>query len=362
MISIVLGTRPEIIKMSPVIRLCVEQELEYQLIHTGQHYSINMDKVFFDELHLPQPDSSLDVGTESSLQGHQTGLMLQGIEEVLMRTKPDVVLVQGDTNSVLAGALAACKLQIKVGHVEAGLRSYDRNMPEEHNRVMTDHISDYLFCPTKEAALNCRKEGIPEEFIHVTGNTIVDAVQQNLKISEKESNIMKTLDLEENGFILMTAHRQENVDDKTRFSNIIKACSLINERIIYPIHPRARKMFNEFGLQASDNLKLIEPLGYLDFLKLENNARLIMTDSGGLQEEACILGTPCLTLRENTERPETVEVGANKVVGFEPENISAEVKDIPEDKREYENPFGDGKASERIIDITTEPKDQVVDL
>lgn len=355
MITVILGTRPEIIKMSPVIRSLKKKRRKFEVIHTGQHYSINMDRVFFEDLKLPQPDHSLDVGTKTSKQGHQTGLMLEGIEKILIKSKSKVVLVQGDTNTVLAGALAACKLHIKVGHIEAGLRSYDRFMPEEHNRVMTDHISDYLFCPTKEAAQNCKKEGIGSDLIHITGNTIVDAVDQNLKISEERKNVLDDLDLEINGYILMTAHRQENVDDQKRFTNIFEAVKSIDYPIIYPIHPRAKKMAKKFGLlkKIPKHLHLVEPVGYLDFLQLESNAKLVLTDSGGLQEEACILGVPCLTLRENTERPETIKVGANKLVGWKIEEI---IKSVNEElsntkKKKFKNPFGDGKAGEKIIQI-----------
>lgn len=358
MIFVVVGTRPEIIKMSPIIRYCQKEKVPYKMIHTGQHYSINMDRIFFDELALPHPEYALDVGQQSSYQGKQTGLMIAGIEEILLNDKPDIVLVQGDTNSVLAGALAASKLHIRIGHVEAGLRSYDRMMPEETNRVITDHISDHLFCPTDDSAENCRKEGIEEKHLHITGNTIVDAAYQNLEISQKNSNILEELGLQENGFILVTSHRAENVDHKERFTNIMSAFQEMDLPVIYPIHPRARKMAENFGILPEDdmNLRIIEPIGYLDFLKLEKTARLILTDSGGLQEEGCILKTPCLTLRENTERPETITAGANRLVGWKKEDILNAYKEemASEKKKEFGNPFGDGTSAEKIVRISTE--------
>ncbi len=355
MICLILGTRPEIIKMSPIIRLCQKEQIPFQLIHTGQHYSINMDQVFFEELHLPQPHHALDVGTKASKQGHQTGMMVEGIERILLGMRPEVVLVQGDTNSVLAGALAASKIHIKVGHVEAGLRSYDRQMPEEVNRILCDHVSDYLFCPTDGSAKNVRKEGIVEEKIHITGNTIVDAVTANSIISDQESIILHEMALESGSFILLTAHRAENVDNESRFTSILDAIKKIDYPIIYPIHPRAKKMAEEFGLldQIPETLRIVDPIGYMDFLQLQKNARLMLTDSGGIQEEACILGVPCLTLRENTERPETVSVGANELIGWKTDKILNKVENALQSRKDsgFSNPFGDGKASEKILQI-----------
>lgn len=305
MISIVLGTRPEIIKMSPVIRECEEKGLDYFILHTGQHYSYEMDRVFFDELELPQPKYNLDVG--SGTHAEQTGRIMIGVEKVLMKERPDIVLVQGDTNTTLSGALAAAKLQIKVGHVEAGLRSFDRRMPEEINRVLTDHISDYLFAPTEKARQNLLREGLDGSRIYVTGNTIVDAVYQNLEIAKKKVNVLKDLGLKSEGYFLVTAHRQENVDVKERLKGILKGLELIHQEfsmpVVFPIHPRTRRRIEEFGLSL-DGIEVINPLGFLEFLQLEANARLVLTDSGGVQEETCILKVPCVTLRDNTERPE----------------------------------------------------------
>lgn len=267
-ISIILGTRPEIIKMSPVIRECEKRKINYFILHTGQHYSYNMDKIFFKELELPGAKYNLNVG--SGTHAEKTGKMLIGIEKVLLMEKPDVVLVQGDTDTVLAGALAASKLNIKIGHIEAGLRSYDKNMPEEINRVLTDHISDYLFAPTEKAKDNLLREGIDLDKIFVTGNTIVDGIYQNLEIAKLKSKILNELDLKEREYFLVTTHRKENVDNKNRLEGILKGLELISKEydfdIVFPIHPRTSKRIKEFGLKVNDSIKVIEPLGYLDFL------------------------------------------------------------------------------------------------
>ncbi|HEX7628316.1 MAG TPA: UDP-N-acetylglucosamine 2-epimerase (non-hydrolyzing), partial [Candidatus Methanoperedens sp.] len=343
--------RPEVIKMSPVIRECQRQGMDYFILHTGQHYSYNMDKVFFEQLGLPEAKYNLDAG--SGMHGEQTGKMLAGIEKVLMKEKPDVVLVQGDTNTVLAGALAASKLHIKVGHVEAGLRSFDRRMPEEINRVMADHCSDYLFAPTERSKKLLLKEGIEGEKIFVTGNTIVDAVFQNLKLAKND--VLKENGLNEKEYILVTAHREENVDDPERFREMLKGINMVSKELdipaIYPIHPRSRKMMEKFGFNLNDSIKLIEPLDYLNFLKIEAGARLVLTDSGGVQEESCILGVPCVTLRDNTERPETVEVGSNVLVGIESENIVEGARKMLVKDKSWKNPFGEGNAAKRIARI-----------
>ncbi len=355
-ISIVLGTRPEIVKCSPIVRECVKRHVDFFILHTGQHYSYGMDKVFFEQLELPGAKYNLDVG--SSSHGKQTGDMLIGIEKVLQKESPDVVLVQGDTNTVLAGALAAAKLGIKVGHVEAGLRSYDRQMPEEINRVLTDHCSDYLFAPTERSKETLLHEGIAQKKIHVVGNTVVDAVCQNLEISKSNTKIHSTLNLEPNKYAVATAHRQENVDDKTRFAGIITGLQRVRNEvglsIVYPIHPRAKKHLERFGLNTK-GLTLVEPLDYLAFLQLESKARLVLTDSGGVQEETCILGVPCVTLRDNTERPETLDAGSNMLAGADPDRIVEAARTSLTKKKTWQNPFGDGKSSQRIIDILVSP-------
>jgi len=284
----------------------------------------------------------------------QTGRMLIGIEDVLKRERPDVALVQGDTNTALAGALAAVKLQISVGHVEAGLRSYDRSMPEEINRLLADHCSDLLFAPTVKAKQILLGEGIPESRVYVTGNTVVDALYRNLRLAEKRSEVLNSLGLEKRKFFLVTVHRQENVDDKERFSKILEGLKLVHERfgfpIVYPVHPRAAKRMREFNLKPK-GIRLIDPLDYLSFLLLESCARLVLTDSGGVQEETCILRVPCVTLRYNTERPETLEIGSNILAGAEPNVIVEKTEFMLKRRHDWPNPFGDGKAGIRITKI-----------
>lgn len=352
MIAIILGTRPEIIKMSPIIRACEAQGEDYFTLHTGQHYSYELDRAFFEDLELPKPKYNLDVG--SGTHAAQTGKIMTGIEKVLLGEKPRVILIQGDTNTVLAGALAASKLHIKVGHVEAGLRSFDRQMPEEINRIVADHISDVLFPPTETAKKNLMDEGIPSEKIFVTGNTIVDAVEQNLEIAQRKGDFLQDLALTSKDFFLVTAHRAENVDNMERLEGILQGLKAIQDEfslpIVFPMHPRTAKMIQAFGLSL-DGIRVTKPLGYLNFLQLEANARLVLTDSGGLQEESCILGVPCVTLRDNTERPETVEVGANVLAGTEPDVMLSCARKMLAQGTSWANPFGDGKAGERIVQM-----------
>jgi len=351
-ICIILGTRPEIIKISPIIRYLEKENKDYFIIHTNQHYDKNMDFLFFKDLDLPKQKYNLNVGSAS--HGKQTGLMLEKIEEILIKENPSLVLVEGDTNTVLAGALAASKLGIKIGHVEAGLRSYDRTMPEEINRILTDHLSDYLFCPTEIQKKNLIKEGIDENKIFITGNTIVDAVFQNQEIAKNKSDIINKLKLE--NYFLVTAHRPANVDDKENLNKLFELLEAVhnkyNHKIIYPIHPRTLNNLKKFNI-TNNNINLIEPLGYIDFLVLMKNSKLILTDSGGIQEEACILNIPCLTLRENTERPETINVGANILIGLEKEKALIEADNMlkKKKKKNWENPFGDGTAAQKIINI-----------
>ena len=349
-----LGTRPEIIKFSPIIRECTRVGLEFSIIHTGQHYSHNMDKVFFEQLRLPNADCNLKVG--SGTHAEQTGKMLIGIERVLLKQKPQIVLVEGDTNTVLAGALAAAKLGIKVGHVEAGLRSYDRQMPEETNRTLADHCSDLLFAPTAKARDTLLNERIPKQKIFVTGNTIVDAVKHNIKIANEKgkTRIQKKLDLKPRTYFAVTIHRQENVDNPQRLHGIVEGLEKVQKDtgypIVYPIHPRTKKNLKKLCLQFN-KISTIDPLDYLSFLRLESNARLVLTDSGGVQEEACTLNVPCVTLRDNTERPETLEVGSNILAGTNPDKIVKCTRVMLEKKQRWKNPFGDGKAGERIVKI-----------
>jgi UDP-N-acetylglucosamine 2-epimerase (non-hydrolysing) len=350
----VLGTRPEIIKLAPVIRECDRRELPYSVIHTGQHYSESLDTVFFEQLELPTPEYNLAVG--SSSHGKQTGEMLIGIEEILLDEQPETVLVQGDTNSVLAGGLATSKLDITLGHVEAGLRSFDRTMPEETNRVAVDHVGDLLFAPTEQSKAHLLEEGIPPERVCVTGNTVVDAVEENASLAADKSTVLRELGLSPDGFVLMTAHRAENVDDRERFENLLCGAGSVSESldmpVVYPVHPRAREMLDTFELTVPSGVRLVDSQAYLDFLRLQSAAALILTDSGGVQEEACVLGTPCVTLRESTERPETVDVGANTLAGTTPETILEAAHTMVDKSTNWHNPLGDGTASNRIVEHT----------
>ncbi|WP_321505819.1 non-hydrolyzing UDP-N-acetylglucosamine 2-epimerase [uncultured Methanoregula sp.] len=361
MFAIILGTRPEIIKMSPIIRSCERESLDYFVLHTGQHYSYEMDRVFFEELGLPAPDFNLDVGSKSHAE--QTGAIMTGVERVLLDKKPDVVLVQGDTNTVLAGTLAASKCYVRgkspvdVAHVEAGLRSFDRTMPEEVNRIVADHLSRYLFAPTEQAREHLIHEGIPDDKIHVTGNTIVDAVFENLVLSKTRADTVKDLGLTPEGYLLVTLHRQENVDNKKRLIGILNGLTCIHEEtgmpLVFPVHPRTEKMIASFQLNLK-GFQMIKPVGFLEFLQLESNARLALTDSGGVQEETCILKVPCVTIRDSTERPETVTVGANIVAGFNPGSIIKAADEMMRKPRSWENPFGDGNAGNRIIQVLSQ--------
>ena len=350
-ISIVLGTRPEIIKMSSIINECEKLTLDYFILHTGQHYSYDMDRTFFQQLGLPEAKYNLGIGSGS--HGEQTGKILMGVETTLQEEKPGVVLVEGDTNTVLAGALAASKLDIKVGHVEAGLRSFDKKMPEETNRILTDHCSDFLFAPTPRARQNLVKEGIDQEMIFITGNTVVDAVHLYAELL-KDTHFIDQLDLRYKDYFLVTIHRQENVDNREKFTRILHGLEKVEKEfhlpLIYPLHPRSRKKMREFKIEPRA-VKLIGPVDFLSFLRLEAGAKLVLTDSGGVQEETCILGVPCVTLRNNTERPETLDVGSNVLAGTDPLKILQSVKLMINKKPDWGNPFGDGTSGKRIVKI-----------
>ena len=362
-IAVVLGTRPEIIKMAPIIDEIVNRDIELCLIHTGQHYDKEMSDNFFRDLEIPSPDYNIHVGSGS--HGKQTGLMMKGIEEVLMDEKPDIVLVQGDTNAVLAGALVASKLHIAVGHVEAGLRSFDMTMPEEINRRACDIVSTMYFIPTEESAINLLAEGFSRKNLFITGNTVVDACFRHLEIARKrgfEEKSLADLDIDNMDNILtLTMHRAENVDDKSRVTNIIGALKELNQmNIIFPIHPRTKNTLQNFGLfdelNNLNHVHIIKPLGYLDFLQLTAKSSLILTDSGGLQEEAITLDVPALTLRYNTERPETVTAGGNILVGSDKDVILENANKILNDEefaekmRNAPNPYGQGNSAEKTVD------------
>lgn len=353
-IGIVVGTRPEIIKMAPVVRACIAKRVPYLLLHTGQHYSFEMDGVFFQELGLPQPHHNLEVGSGSPV--YQLGTMLLGVETLLREEKPDVMLVEGDTNSVLAMALASQKLGIPVGHVEAGLRSYDRGMPEEINRILTDHLSEWLFAPTEKSRQILLSEQIAPHRIHVTGNTVVDELLLQ-KPRASQPGLLERFGVTAGKYALATVHRAENTDVPERlrgiFDGISESGRQLGLTVLAALHPRTQKVLEAQGVSVDGPVKVLPPLSYLDFLGLHAQAALVLTDSGGLQEEACSLGVPCVTLRDNTERPESVDVGANVLAGADPAKIVASARAMREKPRTWPNPFGDGKSGERIVDLLT---------
>ena len=345
-----VGARPQFIKAAPVSKALRKAGHQEILVHTGQHYDYGMSKVFFEELSISEPDVNLGVG--SGAHGWQTGQMLIRIEEVLMEEKPDWVLVYGDTNSTLAGAIASVKLQIPLAHVEAGLRSFNREMPEEHNRLLTDHCSDLLFCPTQTAVANLDKEGITHG-VNLVGDTMYDAVLLFSEIAREKSTILDDLGLKSKEYLLATVHRPYNTDIPENLENILSAFIEINEPIIFPVHPRTRKILNTFFpslLTPHSSLKMIPPVGYLDMLMLEQNAKAILTDSGGMQKEAYWFEVTCVTFRDETEWVETVEAGWNVVVGADTGKIVEAVRCLKSD-----NPrpklYGDGHAAEKMLEI-----------
>ena len=361
-IATVLGTRPEIIKMAPIIAEINKRGIDHIVLHTGQHYDKEMSDNFFTDLEIPTPDYNIHVGSGS--HGKQTGLMMQRIEEILIEEKPDIVLVQGDTNAVLAGALVCGKLHIAVGHVEAGLRSFDMTMPEEINRRVADICSTMYFIPTEQSAINLLAEGFSRKNLFITGNTVVDACFRHLEIAKKRgfSEELACLGIENMENILtLTMHRAENVDVKSRVESIISALKELNKtNIIFPIHPRTKNTLENFGLfdelNNLDHVHIVKPIGYLDFLLLTSKSSLILTDSGGLQEEAITLDVPALTLRYNTERPETVEAGGNILVGSDREAILENANKILNDNdfadkmRNAQNPYGQGDSAVKTVD------------
>lgn len=312
----VVGARPQFIKAAMLSRALRARGVKEVLVHTGQHYDDNMSRVFFDELEIPDPDYNLGIGSAS--HGAQTGRMLEAIEGVLLREKPDWVLVYGDTNSTLAGALAAAKLRVPVAHVEAGLRSHNRRMPEEVNRVLTDHASDLLFAPTPAAVANLTREGIPAEYIELVGDVMYDAALFYAAKAERQSRVLARFKLGSKGYILATVHRAENTDNPRRLAIIVEGLARVAAEfpVVWPLHPRTRRALERFGLleKAHAGLHLIPPVGYLDMVMLEKNAALIATDSGGIQKEAFFHRVPCVTLREETEWVELLELGWNRLV------------------------------------------------
>jgi len=342
----VVGARPQFVKCAPVSRE-VRKVHEEVLVHTGQHYDYLLSEVFFRDLGIPAPDYHLEIGSGS--HGVQTGRMLAAIEEVIGKEKPDLVLVYGDTNSTLAGALAAAKVHVPVAHVEAGLRSFDRRMPEEVNRVLTDHCSDILFCPTATAVANLAAEGVTAG-VHLTGDVMVDALRENLPLAEERS----TVDLPATGYFLATVHRASNTDDPAALRAIMEAFSRLEVPVVFPVHPRTQKKLAGYGITPAANVRVVEPLPYFDMLALLSGARAVLTDSGGVQKEAYILKVPCVTLRENTEWVETIEDGWNVLVGADTNRIVAEADAAGGARRRHSARFGDGHAAERIAAIMRE--------
>lgn len=363
----IVGARPQFIKVVPVIRAIADynkqrrrNSIESILLHTGQHYDNNMSQVFFEELLIPEPKYHLGIGSES--HGRQTAKMLEKIEDVLISEKPDIVLVYGDTNSTLAGALASAKLHIPLAHIEAGLRSHNKKMPEEINRVLTDHCSDILFCPTQTAVENLRKEGFVDG-VYWVGDVMYDAALAFLLIAGRKSNILNRLGFSEKKnrakrYCLATIHRAENTDNPERLKRIFDALNSLakdENKIIVPLHSRTLKRMKEIKMEKlNSNLCIIEPVSYLDMLLLEKNAQLILTDSGGVQKEAFFLEVPCLTLREETEWVETVESGWNRLVGTDPQGIVTAAEEVFCGKSKGQaniNAYGDGQAARKIVEI-----------
>lgn len=359
----VVGARPNFMKVAPVVEAMRTRPAEFSptVVHTGQHYDERMSDAFFRDLALPTPDVHLGVGSASHAQ--QTAAVMQKFEPVVLEQKPDWVLVVGDVNSTLACALVCSKLGVRVAHVEAGLRSRDRTMPEEINRILTDQLSDLLLTPSEDADRNLINEGIPPARIRLVGNVMIDSLLKQLERA-KGSRVREELGLAGSDYAVVTLHRPSNVDDPATLDGILSALTRISERlpVVFPIHPRTRKNLAEFGLrppgESGGRVRFVEPLGYLDFLRLYSGARLVLTDSGGIQEETTALGIPCLTLRENTERPVTITLGTNRVVGTDPARIVAEAEEALAKDRESEAtsvpPLWDGHTAGRILDALLE--------
>lgn len=349
-IASIVGARPNFIKATPVSRGLRKRHKEI-LIHTGQHYDYRMNKIFFDELAIPKPDYHLGVGSRT--HAYQTGEIMRKIEKVLTKEKPDLTLVYGDCNSTLAGALAAVKLHLSIAHVEAGPRFFDKSVPEEINRIVTDHVSTLLFAPTQTSVSNLRREGI-EGGVYLTGDVMLDIFLNLSKISDKKSKILEKLNLRKKGYLLLTVHRENNTNKKENLKNIIDAILEVDENIVFPIHPRTEKYSKRYGLykrlENAKNISLIKPVGYLDSLRLIKNAKKVLTDSGGLQKEAYFSRVPCITLDNATGWPETIEDGWNTLVGSKKEKVISAVENF-ESKEKQTAIFGDGHASQKICKI-----------
>lgn len=348
----VIGARPNFIKMAPLINIINRRGHRNIIIHTGQHYDKTMSDLFLDELNI---DCYKNLSVGSGTHGYQTGTILIKIEKLLMQEKIDILLTPGDTNSALAGTLAAVKLHIPVAHIESGLRSFDRKMPEEINRILIDHCSDYLFCPTETGVKNLLNEGIKEKKIFLVGDTMVESCNYFADIAQKKSRIIENYNIKEKYF-LATVHRAENTDNERKLRDIVEALLTVDSQIVFPLHPRTKARLKKYELfdivSDSGNILITEPVGYIDFLKLLKNAKLVLTDSGGIQKEALLLKTPCITLRENTEWVETIDSGWNILVGTDKEKILESISSMQKFSLDsFENPFGDGTASEKIVNI-----------
>lgn len=358
----VVGARPQFVKaavVSRAIQAC--DDISEVLVHTGQHYDDNMSRVFFDELQIPQPAYNLGIGSGS--HGAQTGRMLESLERVLVEERPDMVLVYGDTNSTLAGALAAVKLHIPVAHVEAGLRSFNRRMPEEINRVLTDHAADVLFAPTEEAVGNLRREGIPDGRVVLVGDVMYDAALFYAELARKRSHVLERLGLTSKGYVLATVHRAENTDDPEKLASILQGLAQVARTlpVVLPLHPRTRAVLGHGRVgeearqaieEAIEALTVIDPVGYLDMLQLERNAKVIATDSGGVQKEAFFFRIPCVTLRTETEWVETVDLGWNVLVrDLSPAEVRRVILESIDREGRPGEPYGDGRAAQRIAAV-----------
>jgi UDP-N-acetylglucosamine 2-epimerase len=345
LIANIVGARPQFIKSAVVVKALEQRGQDLLLVHSGQHYDPAMSDVFFEQLDMRAPDVNLGVG--SGPAGWQIGQMLTGIEELLVCRKPDWVVVYGDTNTTLAGALAACKAGVRLAHVEAGLRSFNRSMPEEHNRVLTDHCSDLLLCPTRTAEDNLAREGVTRG-VHLVGDTMCDAIRQFVCAARRRSTVLDAFALRRGRYLLATVHRAYNTDQVENLRAILAALGALEETVVLPLHPRTSQTLQANpGLDVPANVLVIPPAGYLDMLALEENARMILTDSGGVQKEACMLGVPCVTLRPETEWIETVQAGWNVLAGTDPQRIREAVtrRNWPDARADL---FGDGQASIRI--------------
>lgn len=362
MIAIVLGTRPEIIKCAPIIHEARRRGIPFAIIHTGQHYTPELDELFFAELDVPKPIANINVGSRPAPK--QIAAMLEGLHDIFLRIDPRVVLVQGDTNSVLGGSLCAHKMGIKVAHLEAGLRSDDWGMPEEGNRVLTGVVADYHFCPTDVQRERLARENITQG-VHVVGNTIVDATAHFSEIARTQSGILQKLGVKPGSYFLLTMHRPSNVDDHERLEGMMRmmdeVATALGKRIVFTVHPRTEKQLRKAGVweryQKQSSFLFLPPIGYLDLLRLQSDAALVLTDSGGIQEEANILRIPCVTLRENTERPETLAAGGNVLYGgTDPAELLIHVEQMLRKERTWECPFGDGMTAKRVMDVLSESK------